>query len=437
LPPPVNFLVVTVIVGTQWGDEGKGKITDIYSAESDLIVRFQGGNNAGHTIVAKGEVFKLHLIPSGIVHGERMAIMGNGMVVDMEVLNSEINDLEGRGFTTKNLRISDRASIILPYHKVLDGLGEQLRKGKPIGTTKRGIGPAYGDKIARSGIRFHDLLDPEALREKLVHNCEMKNRMVSAMGGEDKFDADEMFTYATEQAKPLLQRITDTSKLINESIDQGKSVLMEGAQGTFLDIDHGTYPFVTSSNTLAGAACSAAGIGPGRLNKVMGIVKAYTTRVGEGPFPTELFDETGERLRDKGGEFGTTTDRPRRCGWLDMVLLRTAARLNGITHISVTKVDVLNGFDEIKVATAYNVNGETITDFPADLKKLDGCQLEFRTFPGWGEHTEEELSAFVEAGYDSLPHNMKDYLEYIASEMGAVLEIVSLGPQREMTIRRS
>jgi adenylosuccinate synthase len=428
-------LAVTIIVGTQWGDEGKGKVTDIFSAESDIIVRFQGGNNAGHTIIAEGEEFKLHLIPSGIVHNKTV-ILGNGMVVDPDVLLQEIDDLKARNRTdTENIFISDRANLIMPYHKKMDGVLEERKKGKKIGTTKKGIGPAYSDKVSRTGVRFNDLLDEGRLRSRLEEVVPQIN-IGLAMFGEEEETVDELFATLSKKAGLLKNRIIDSSVFINDAIKDGKSVLMEGAQGTFLDIDHGTYPFVTSSNTVAGAACAGSGIGPTRIDKIMGIVKAYTTRVGEGPFPTELLDEIGTLLRDKGGEYGTTTNRPRRCGWLDMVMLRTAARLNGITHIAVTKLDVLNGMDEIRVATGYRTEDGLLSDFPTDLGTLTNCQPEYRSFPGWSDYTQEEIATMVAQGYDALPSEMRTYLEYIANEMEAGLEIISLGPQREMTIRR-
>ena len=425
-------MAVTVIVGTQWGDEGKGKVTDIFSAESDIIVRFQGGNNAGHTIIAKGEVFKLHLIPSGIVHNKAV-VLGNGMVVDPDFLLQEIKDLKKRNLVdTGNIFISDRANLIMPYHRKMDGVLEENKRGKKIGTTKKGIGPAYADKVSRTGVRFNDLLDENRLRSRLEEVVPPVNANLSMLGLEEE-SVDGLFDSLKVKAGLLKDRIIDTSVFINDAIKNGESVLMEGAQGTFLDVDHGTYPFVTSSNTVAGAACAGAGIGPTSINKIVGIVKAYTTRVGEGPFPTELLDEVGEGLRERGGEWGTTTNRPRRCGWLDMVMLRTAARLNGVTHIAVTKLDVLNGLDEIKVATDYVTDAGKVYHFPTNIGVLSQCRPEYRSFPGWGEISDEE--ALVEGGYDGLPKEMKDYLEFIAKDMEATLGIVSLGPQREMTIR--
>lgn len=425
---------VTVLVGTQWGDEGKGKITDIYAAKSDLIVRFQGGNNAGHTIIVGDEEYKLNLVPSGIVQGGKTVVLGNGMVVDVEVLNSEIEGLRGRGIDVGGLHISDKAHMIMPYHKVLDGLMESKRKGKKIGTTGRGIGPCYTDKISRIGIRFGDLKNRGLLKERLEQACEIKNLQIRSLGGEQVFEPGELMQELLERAAPIMDLITDTSLLINDAIDQGKEVFLEGAQGTFLDIDHGTYPFVTSSNTVSGGACAGAGIGPKSIDRVFGIVKAYTTRVGEGPFPAELLNEIGDGIQQKGKEIGTTTSRPRRCGWLDLVMLRTSSRLNGITHIAVTKIDVLGGLDELQVVTGYEYNGEVLKYFPSDVDVVSKCVPVLRSFPGWPDMTDEEVDRAVEQGYDSLPQSMKEYLDFLVSEMNVELGIVSLGPKRSQTI---
>ena len=424
----------TVIIGTQWGDEGKGKVTDFYASKADYVVRFQGGNNAGHTIMAGGEVFKLHLIPSGIIQKNKTIVIGNGVVVDIDVLLKEMAELEERGFSTKNLLISDKAHIIMPYHKVLDLLMESGEGTIKIGTTGRGIGPCYSDKIARMGVRFQDLNHPEFLSKRLAYICRLKNRLIEALGGKERFDPMAIGDELLKKSKPLLGRLTDTPLLLNQALDQGKNVLLEGAQGTYLDIDHGTYPFVTSSNTTAGGACTGAGIGPKRIDNIVGIVKAYTTRVGEGPMPTELTDDIGKRLQEKGKEFGTTTNRPRRCGWLDMVVLRNAARLSGINSIAITKIDVLSGLAEVKVAVGYKRQGKNLDEFPSDLHVLGECTPVYKTFPGWPEHTQDQIVDMVRVGYDGLPKTMKEYIKFIAEGMKVKVDLVSVGPEREMTI---
>jgi len=424
----------TVIVGTQWGDEGKGKVTDFYASKADYVVRFQGGNNAGHTIMAGGEVFKLHLIPSGIVQKNKTVVIGNGVVVDIDVLLNEMAELEQRGFSTKNLLISDKANIIMPYHKVIDSLMESGEGTIKIGTTGRGIGPCYSDKISRLGVRFQDLNHPEFLSKRLAYICRLKNRLIESLGGKERFDPMSMADELLKRSKPLVGRITDTPLLLNQALDQGKNVLLEGAQGTYLDIDHGTYPFVTSSNTTAGGACTGAGVAPNRIDSIVGIVKAYTTRVGEGPFPTELTDEVGRRIQDTGKEFGTTTNRPRRCGWLDMLVLRNASRLSGIRSIAITKIDVLSGLPEIKVAVAYKRQGKSIEEFPSDIHLLSECTPVYRSIPGWPEHTKDQIVDMVRVGYDGLPKQMKEYIKFIAEGMKVKVDLVSLGPEREMTI---
>jgi adenylosuccinate synthase len=413
-----------VVIGTQWGDEGKGKIVDFYSEQADAVMRFQGGNNAGHTVVADGKTFKLHFIPSGIIHGKE-ALLGNGMVIEPEALLYEIKAVEDQGVEIKKMLISDRAQIILPYHKSLDG-AEESSKEKQIGTTKKGIGPAYQDKMARTGLRFSDLLDEKILTEKIESNTVLKNQLLQTYGSSEKLDPGELSSKLTTQTKQLEKYIGDTSVRINEALDNGLRVLFEGAQGTFLDIDHGTYPFVTSSNTVAGGACTGTGVGPTRIDKVIGVVKAYTTRVGEGPFPTEETGKTGEHLRDKGHEFGTTTGRPRRCGWLDMVMLKYASRVNGISGLALTKLDVLNGLETVKICTHYDLEGQQINDFPTSLSTLAKCKPVYEELPGWKQFEAKSLEDF--------PEQAKNYLSRISELSKLPIWLVSTGPGREETL---
>jgi adenylosuccinate synthase len=425
------------VIGTQWGDEGKGKITDFFAESADVIARFQGGNNAGHTIVVGDEVYKFHLLPSGIVRPEKTVVIGNGVVIDPEVLLKELDDIESRGFKITNLRISDRAHVIMPYHKLLDGAQEQSKSdGKKIGTTKRGIGPTYSDKISRYGIRMGDLVDETLLREKLSHIVPLRQKMLSVYGSSDVIGFDEIFSRYMEYGKKLGEYVMDTSIFMNQAMDSGKSVLLEGAQGTMLDVDFGTYPYTTSSHTVAAGACIGLGIGPGRIDKVVGVVKAYTTRVGGGPHPTELKNEIGEHLMNKGGEFGTTTGRPRRCGWLDLVVVKHSVRLNAIDALVITKIDVLNGLDQIKVCKAYEHEGRTIEYFPSNLKVLSQCKPVYDVFPGWEDFSKEEGLQMAKEGYDSLPSEMRDYVLYIENSLNVPVEIVSLGPGREETVDR-
>ena len=425
------------IVGTQWGDEGKGKITDYYSEDADIIARFQGGNNAGHTIVVGEEVYKFHLLPSGILRTEKTVLIGNGVVIDPDVLLKELADIEERGIAVKNLKISDRAHVIMLYHKLLDGLQDASKKeGKKIGTTKRGIGPSYSDKIGRYGIRIGDLVDDEILREKLDYVVPLRQKMMEVYGSKEQLSIDDIYNQCREWGKILSQYITDTSVLVNQALDEGKRILLEGAQGTMLDIDFGTYPFTTSSHVVAGGACTGLGIGPGRIDRVIGVVKAYTTRVGGGPLPTELSDEMGEHLLKKGGEFGTTTGRPRRCGWLDLVVVKHAVRLNALDAVVITKIDVLNGLPELKVCRAYDYNGETLEHFPSNLRILAQCKPIYDELAGWGDFSKEEGLEMVKKGYDSLPSEMKDYCSYVEKQLGVGIDIVSLGPGRAETVDR-
>jgi len=418
-----------VIVGTQWGDEGKGKIVDLLSEDADLVVRFQGGNNAGHTMVVKGEQFIFHLLPSGMLQG-KTCVIGNGVVVDPGVLIEEIDRLQGKGFKVlpEKFKISDRAHVIMPYHKQVDKAREAKKGDNKIGTTGRGIGPAYEDKATRRGIRFVDLISPNVFREKVLTLLDEKNFYLKNYLNAGTLDADPILEKYNGYAQRLAPFVENISVVIDNAVRAGQQVLFEGAQGTHLDIDHGTYPYVTSSNTLAGNACCGAGIGPTMISAVIGIVKAYTTRVGKGPFTTELHDDIGKRIQEKGAEFGATTGRRRRCGWLDTVLLRNSSRLNGLTALAITKLDVLDGLEELKICTAYEHQGRTMTHFPASLEILAECAPRYETLPGWTENTSEIRN------YADLPANTKKYLERIEALTETPIDIVSVGPDREQTM---
>lgn len=418
-----------VVVGTQWGDEGKGKIVDLLTEESDLIIRFQGGNNAGHTLVVGDKKVILHLIPSGILHEGKLCVIGTGLVIDPEILLEEIAALKEKGYTvsTDTLAVSDRAHVIMPYHKMIDHAREATQK---IGTTGRGIGPAYEDKARRTGIRMNDLVHPELLRRKIDAIFDEKQEYLTTIlkvKGLIKQELIEKHLALGERLRPF---VTDTSVLIDRAIRQGRNLLFEGAQGANLDMDHGTYPYVTSSNTIAGQACVGAGVGPTRIDTVLGICKAYTTRVGGGPFPTELDDETGEKLRAFGGEYGATTGRPRRCGWLDLVALRHSIRLSDISRLAITKLDVLSGFETIRVATSYRSGGTLIEHMPADLEMYPDLEMVYDELPGW----EDSISSI--RSYDELPANCRAYVSYLEDRLGVMASIVSVGPKREETIIR-
>lgn len=417
-----------VLIGSQWGDEGKGKITDFLAEKADLVVRYQGGNNAGHTVVVGDQEFKLHLIPSGILYPGSTCIIGNGVVIDPQVLVKELEYLEARGISTANLKLSLRAHLIMPYHIRLDELEEERKGANKIGTTRRGIGPAYMDKAARVGIRLVDLLDEEEFAERLKNNLEEKNRLFNKIYETEGFDFKEVFDQYRGYLPKLQKYITDTSVIIHKFLSEKKNVLFEGAQGTLLDMDHGTYPYVTSSHPVAGAACIGAGVGPSEINKTIGVVKAYTTRVGEGPFPTELLDADGDYIREKGHEFGTTTGRPRRCGWLDIVILRYAARINGLNSIAVTKLDVLDHVEKIKLCTAYEYRGEVLTDFPASLKVLSECKPIYEEYEGWMSDTSKARK------YEDLPENARIYLDRVSELIKVSPSIIAVGPNREQTI---
>jgi adenylosuccinate synthase len=420
-----------VIVGTQWGDEGKGKIVDLLAEHADVVVRFQGGNNAGHTMVVGGEQLITHLIPSGILQ-QKVCVIGNGVVVDPAVLIEELDHLLSRkvDISPDMLKISEKAHLIMPYHKQIDHARETLKGDKKIGTTGRGIGPAYEDKATRRGIRFVDLLDPEEFREKVNTILDEKNFYLKHYLSAEPMDGARIVDQYEAFAKKLAPYVTNISIVIDRAIKNGRQVLFEGAQGTHLDIDHGTYPFVTSSNTIAGNACCGAGVGPAVITDVIGIVKAYTTRVGKGPFPAELFDEVGDRIQKKGAEFGATTGRRRRCGWLDTVILRNAVRLNGLTGLAITKLDVLGGLEILKICTGYEQRGEIMDDFPASLKVLSDCKPIYETLPGWSE----DISSVKEM--NELPANVKNYLSRIEELTKTPIDLVSVGAERTQTIVR-
>ena len=417
-----------IIVGTQWGDEGKGKIVDLLTERADAVVRYQGGNNAGHTVMFGEQTFILHLLPSGILR-KKTSILGNGVVIDLAEMIKEIDELAQMDISVEDhLHISDRAQLVMPWHKTFDRLGEEQKGKNKIGTTGRGIGPAYEDKVRRSGMRVGDLLEPELFKARLEEIVEEKNKLLELYykSDEPSFSAEEIFLEFTAYLKILKPYIRDTPLLVNQMIEQGKNILFEGAQGTFLDVDHGTYPFVTSSNTLAGGACAGTGIGPTRINEVLGIVKAYTTRVGSGPFPTELLDNDGELLQSEGNEFGATTGRPRRCGWFDALLVRQAVRLNGISSMAVMKLDVLDKFDTLKIAVSYRLsNGEHTENLPRSLENVTPVLEEM---PGW------KCNSAGITEYDQLPREMLAYLERISELVGAKVSIISTGPKREETI---
>jgi len=418
-----------VIVGTQWGDEGKGKIVDLLAEHAHVVVRFQGGNNAGHTMVVDGEQLITHLIPSGILQ-RKLCIIGNGVVVDPAVLIKEMDNLSSRGIdiASDKLKISERAHLIMPYHQAVDHAREKFKGDKKIGTTGRGIGPAYEDKSTRRGIRFVDLLDAEEFREKVNTIVDEKNFYLKNYLSADTLDGSDIIKQYEIYAERLAPYVANISIIIDNAIKKGQQVLFEGAQGTHLDIDHGTYPFVTSSNTLAGNACCGAGIGPGAITDVIGIAKAYTTRVGAGPFPSELFDEIGDLIQEKGAEFGATTGRRRRCGWLDTVILRNAVRLNGLTGLAVTKLDVLGQLDTLKICTSYEYKGEILNDFPASLKVLSDCQPVYETLQGWSENISGAKKI------KDLPENVKSYLKRIEELTETPIHIISLGAERNQTI---
>ena len=427
-----NSSKITAIVGAQWGDEGKGKITDFFAGESDYVVRFHGGNNAGHTVIVNGNTFKLHLIPSGIIYGEPMSIIGNGVVVDPKALLDEIRYIKGKGIQPK-LMVSDRAHVIMPYHISLDGALSGHQGELAAGSTRRGIAPVYADKMFRNGIRTIDLLEPKVLKEKLEKGYSFAKGLIErtlerSLDIEEEEIYDSYLSYG-EQLKPYIH---DTSVELYDALKAGKSILFEGAQGISLDVDHGVYPFTTSSNTAAGHISTGTGVSFRDIGRIIGVVKAYLSRVGESPLPSEIHGDEAEDLRQKGGEYGTTTGRPRRVGWLDLVQVRQAVRVNGLTEIALTKLDVLNGFEVLKVCTAYDIDGEQITEMPASLTQYRNAKPKYESLPGW-ETLPDEVWA---KGFNALPETLKDYISFIEDAVDCSVKIVSVGPQRHETIIR-
>jgi adenylosuccinate synthase len=416
----------TVVVGTQWGDEGKGKFTDLVAKEMHLVVRYQGGHNAGHTIVVDGESFALQLVPSGVLYGHITPVIGNGVVVDPRVLLAELDMLERKGVDTSRLKVSGNAHLILPYHQELDKVAERYLGKNKLGTTKRGIGPAYADKAARVGLRVQDLLDPKIFREKLEVVLREKNAVLAKVYNQLPIDADAIASeYLDECAPRLAPMIDDTVNLVHDALEAGQHVLLEGAQAMFLDLDHGTYPFVTSSNPVAGGACTGAGVGPRYIDRVIGIAKAYVTRVGSGPFPTELFDDVGDLLVERGGEYGTNTGRRRRTGWFDAVMLRHAARVNSLSEVALTKLDVLDTLSELRVCVAYDLDGERYEHLPYHQSVLHKATPVYETLPGW----QTDLSHITER--TQLPRNALDYVEFLEGQIRTPIRLVGVGPGRE------
>ncbi|MGM1045787.1 MAG: adenylosuccinate synthase [Bacillota bacterium] len=416
-----------VVVGTQWGDEGKGKITDYLAESADVVARYQGGNNAGHTILIDGKKFKLSLIPSGVFYKDKTCVIGNGMVINPAALIEEIKYIHDNGFSTDNLVISDRAHVIMPYHTVLDALEEDRKGPNKIGTTRKGIGPCYMDKAARNGIRIADLMDAEEFELKLRHMMKEKNDVIKQMYGGEELDVEETLTQYLAYAEEIRRYVRDTSVILNDAIDADKKVLFEGAQGVMLDIDQGTYPFVTSSNPSAGGVCIGSGVGPSKIQQVIGVAKSYTTRVGDGPFPTELNNEIGNYIREKGHEYGTVTGRARRVGWFDSVVVRHARRVSGITGLSLNSLDVLSGLETVKICTAYKYRGEEITHYPASLKMLAECEAVYEELPGWNEDITGAKTL------EDLPENTRRYVERVSELTGIPTAIFSVGRNREQT----
>lgn len=420
-----------IVIGTQWGDEGKGKVIDILASRADVVVRAQGGNNAGHTVASGGETYKLHLIPSGILYKNTLCLIGAGVVLDPKDLLGEIDSLSARGISFDNLKIDPRAHIIMPWHIALDGLSEKFRGNKDIGTTHRGIGPTYMDKYERSGLRFYDLTHPDIFREKAKSVGELKNAIITKVYGGEAIDLDAVIEEYIGYGKRLAQYMDDVSVLTYEAKKAGKTILFEGAQATLLDIDFGTYPYVTSSHPLSAGVCTGSGVGPMVIDGIYGVAKAYTTRVGKGPFPTELNDETGDYIRNKGGEFGTITGRPRRTGWFDSVIVRHAVRVNGLSSLVINKLDTLAGLDTLKVCVAYKKpDGTTVKDFPPTLEGLEGCEPVYEEFPGFTE----DLSSC--RSFDELPEVCRKYIARLEELCECPVSMVGVGPDREQVIER-
>jgi len=420
---------VTVLVGAQWGDEGKGKVIDILTEDVQCIARYQGGNNAGHTVVIGEDKYILHLIPSGILHEGKVCVIGHGVVVDPKALIDEIELLKEKGIDCEGrLKVSDKAHVIFPYHNKIDELREKRRKKGKIGTTKRGIGPCYADKASRVGIRIADLFDEKYFKKRLKNNIEEKNTTLKNLYEFEGFEVEEIFKDYIEYAKYLKEFVCDTTSLLNEFLVKGESILFEGAQGTFLDVDYGTYPYVTSSNSTAGGACTGGGVGPSRIDLVLGVVKAYTTRVGEGPFVTEFGPDLMEEIREKGGEFGATTGRARRCGWFDSVLVRNSVVINGMDQVVITKLDVLDELKTIKICTAYKYKGQVYQTIPGEPGFLDNCEPVYEEHPGWESDTSQATS------YSELPENAKKYVDRIKELIGTEIILVSVGKSRKQTL---
>ena len=417
-----------VVIGAQWGDEGKGKITDLLSRSADVVVRYQGGVNAGHTVVVKDKTFKLHLIPSGILYPQTECIIGSGTVIDPQVLIEELDRLKDLGIPTDNLKIAQTAHVTMPYHRMIDQASEERRGTHKIGTTKRGIGPTYADKSERTGVRILDLMDADSLRDILAWTIPLKNEILERLYNLPPLDPEEVAQVYLQYAERLRPHVVDASLCVNDAVRRRRNVLFEGAQGTLLDLDHGTYPYVTSSNPIAGGACIGAGVGPTIVDRVIGVAKAYTTRVGEGPFPTEMVEGIGETLCDRGAEFGTTTGRKRRCGWFDAVIGRYAVRINGMDCLAITKLDVLDTLSELKVCVAYEIDGVRTTDFPSSARQFANCKPIYETLPGWQSNTEDCRSL------EDLPPQALNYLKFLAELMEVPIAIVSLGASRHQTI---
>lgn len=421
----------SIVVGTQWGDEGKGKIIDIIASEADVVVRSQGGNNAGHTVVNDGQTYKLHLIPSGILYKDTVCCIGAGVVLDPQDFTGELNNLGQRGVSFANLKVDPRAHVVMPWHRLLDGLSEEFRGNSDIGTTKRGIGPAYMDKYERCGIRVYDLIHPEIFAQKVRSTGALKNKIITEVYGGEAFDLEAIIAEYTEYGKQIKQYVDDVSVIVYEADKAGKTIMFEGAQATLLDIDFGTYPYVTSSHPLAAGVCVGTGVGPMMISDIIGVAKAYTTRVGKGPFPTELFDETGDTIRNKGAEFGTTTGRPRRTGWFDAVIVRHSVRTNGLTKLAINKLDTLGGLGDLKVCVAYKkADGSVIKDFPPTLEELADCQPVYETYKGFDEDISDCKS------FEELPQACKDYIEKLEELCGCKIAMVGVGPDRTQIIER-
>lgn len=421
-----------VVLGAQWGDEGKGRIVDYLAQRADMVIRYQGGNNAGHTIELGDKQYKLHLVPSGVLYNDKICLIGNGVVVDPQSLLDEMDGLKAEGISTHNVFVSDRSQVVLPYHRYLDKLSESsLSENEAIGTTGRGIGPAYMDKVERSGIRMCDFVNPDVFPELLKKALERKNKIIENIYHAEPIDYDQVLAEYQGYAQRLKKHVADTSLMAYEYYRAGKNLLFEGAQGTLLDIDHGTYPFVTSSNPVSGGACVGAGLGPNMIDEVLGVAKAYTTRVGNGPFVTELLDDMGQAIREKGHEYGATTGRPRRCGWLDAVILRFAVRVNGITSLGVTRVDTLGGFEKVKLCVGYRMGKRLLADFPASLHDLAKCKPVYEQFDGW----DDDISHIRR--YEDLPKEARLYLERIESLCETPISMIGVGPKREQCVIRT